>query len=74
MEKPTRLRPISMEENTWISYFEYPSVDFASDIKSIADDPETQKWWRETDACQIPLPQKRTGSRWSELEMVFRME
>lgn len=40
----------------------------------IAADPETRHWWKETDPCQIPLPARKEGSNWSDMEMVFMME
>lgn len=56
------------------SYFEYVGSDFEADMKGIADDPETRRWWRETDPCQIQLPNRKSGANWSEMERVFRME
>jgi len=53
------------------SYFEYDGSDFEGDMRRIAEDPETQRWWRETDPCQIPLDDRAPGSRWSALERVF---
>jgi L-rhamnose mutarotase len=53
------------------SSFEYVGADYAADRQAMADDPETQRWWKETDPCQIPLS---PGAKWSELEMVFLME
>jgi L-rhamnose mutarotase len=56
------------------SYFEYTGTDLDADMQAIADDPETQRWWKETDPCQIQLPTRKPGANWSELEMVFLME
>ena len=53
------------------SYFEYVGQDFEADMKAIADDPETQRWWKETDPCQIGLPDRKPGATWSDMEMVF---
>lgn len=53
------------------SYFEYVGQDFEADMKAIADDPETQRWWKETEPCQIGLPSRKPGAIWSEMEMVF---
>jgi L-rhamnose mutarotase len=57
-----------------ISYFEYVGQDFDSDMQAIADDPETQRWWKETDPCQRQLPNRKPGANWSETEMVFMVE
>jgi len=54
------------------SYLEYVGKDFDADMKKMAQDPETQRWWRETDPCQQPLPDAaKAGKIWSDLEEVF---
>lgn len=54
------------------SYFEYVGKDFDADMKMVAADPETQRWWRETEPCQIPLPDAAAiGAIWSDAEEVF---
>ena len=56
------------------SYFEYVGEDFEADMQAIADDPETQRWWKETDPCQFQLPTRKPNANWSEMEMVFLAE
>lgn len=56
------------------SYMEYTGSDFASDMRRIAEDPETQRWWKETDPCQFQLPSRKPGANWSDMEMVFLLE
>ena len=56
------------------SYFEYTGSDYEADSKAIADDPETQGWWKETDPCQIQLSNRAPGANWSDMEMVFLAE
>jgi L-rhamnose mutarotase len=54
------------------SYFEYVGSDFANDMAALAADPETQRWWKETDPCQMPLPDAANAGRiWSDAEEVF---
>ena len=55
------------------SYFEYTGDDYEADMLAIDDDPETQRWWRETDPCQIQLPNRKDGDNWSAMERVFLM-
>ncbi len=55
------------------SYFEYIGRDFDADMQAIAEDPETRRWWKETDPCQIQLPTRKPGANWSDMEMVFLM-
>jgi L-rhamnose mutarotase len=54
------------------SYFEYIGDDFDADMKRIAGDPETQRWWKETEPCQLPLPDAAAkGAIWSDAREVF---
>ncbi len=54
------------------AYFEYVGKDFDADMKKMAADPETQRWWKETDPCQRPLPDAlKQGKIWSPAEEVF---
>jgi len=55
-----------------VAYLEYSGVDFENDMARMAADPETQRWWKETDLCQEPLPQAmRSGKVWADMEEVF---
>ncbi|MCH7226591.1 L-rhamnose mutarotase [Haloferula sp. A504] len=54
------------------SYFEYVGDDFEADMAKMAADPETQRWWKETDPCQRPLPEAlKKGEIWTMAEEVF---
>ncbi|MFZ4863952.1 L-rhamnose mutarotase [Sphingobacterium sp. Mn56C] len=57
------------------SYFEYRGNNFKSDMAKMAADPETQRWWKETDPCQLPLDDaKAEGKIWSDMEEVFHTD
>jgi L-rhamnose mutarotase len=54
------------------SFLEYTGNDWEGDMKKMADDPETQRWWKETDPCQAPLPDAAAkGKIWSDMEEVY---
>lgn len=54
------------------SYYEYIGDDYEADMQRVAADPETQRWWRETEPCQLPLPDAAArGVIWSEAKEVF---
>ena len=54
------------------SYFEYVGSDFKADMKKMADDPATQRWWKETDPCQQPLRETAAKKQiWTPMEEVF---
>ena len=61
-------------KNYLFSYFEYTGEDYKSDIKAMADDESTKRWWKETDPCQFQLPSRKAGDQWSSMEMVFFTE
>lgn len=55
-----------------IAYLEYIGDDFAADMAKMAEDPATQRWWAETDPCQIPLPDAAAkGAIWADTEEIF---
>lgn len=57
------------------SYFEYTGSDFDADMKKMAADAETRRWWKETDPCQRPLPEAAAkGQIWSEMNSVFYLK
>lgn len=54
------------------SYYEYYGDDYAADMEKMAADSITQRWWRETDPCQQPLPEATAeNSIWTDMEEVF---
>lgn len=54
------------------AYLEYTGKDFAADMGKMAADPETQRWWRETDPCQSPLPPAAAeGKIWMDTKEVY---
>jgi L-rhamnose mutarotase len=57
------------------SYFEYAGQNFKLDMQKMASDPETQRWWKETDPCQQPLPDaQEKGEIWSAMAEVFHVD
>lgn len=56
------------------SYFEYTGKDFEADMAKMAADPLTQKWWKETDPCQIPISMHGPKEWWSRMEEVFHLD
>lgn len=57
------------------AYLEYTGRDFDADMKSMAADPETQRWWKETDPCQEPLPEAlAAGKIWSDAHELMHLD
>ena len=56
------------------SHFEYIGTDFEADMKKMGDDPETRRWWKETDPCQRRIPGTPEGQQWMPMPEVFHTD
>ena len=56
------------------SYLEYTGTNFDADMKKMAADPMTQKWWKETDPCQEPVDSAKEGVWWADMEEVYHLD
>lgn len=57
------------------AYLEYTGKDFEADMKRMASDPETQRWWKETDPCQLPLPDAAAkGKIWADTKELYYLK
>jgi L-rhamnose mutarotase len=68
------LREVEPGQYLLFSCFEYTGDDFAADMARMAADPETRRWWKETDPCQIPVPTRGEKEFWSRMEEVFHTD
>ena len=58
-------------ENLLFAYWEYHGTDFAADMKRMAADAETQRWWEVCMPLQQPLDTRKDGEWWAKMEPVF---
>lgn len=65
---------IFLKDGFLFAYFEYVGEDFDADMKKMADDPETQRWWKECIPCQDALETRAAGEWWANMEEVFYTE
>lgn len=57
------------------AYLEYTGTDFEADMKKMAADPETVRWWKETDPCQSPLPDAAAkGKMWGDTKELYYLK
>ena len=57
------------------SYFEYIGSDFNTDMKKMGADTATQRWWKETDPCQVPLAEALSKHKiWTDMPEVFHLD
>jgi len=68
------LREVEKGQYLLFSYFEYAGDDFQADMARMAADPETRRWWKETDPCQTPIPTRGEKEFWSRMDEVFHTD
>ncbi len=68
------LKEVEAGKHYLFAYFEYTGSDFAADMARMAADPETQRWWKETDPCQARIPLSSEKEWWSAMEEVFHID
>ena len=56
------------------SYFEYWGDDYAADMRLMAADPATQRWWSLMEPMQAPWPDRAPGEWWTRMEEVFHQD
>ncbi len=61
-------------DETLFSLIEYEGDDFAFDMHKMDDDPETNRWWKETDPCQYRIKDARKDEWWADMDMVYDLD
>ena len=65
---------IFLRDGILFAYFEYVGNDFAADMRAMAADPETQRWW----ALMEPMQQKWASASaedwWTNMTEVFHQD
>lgn len=56
------------------SYYEYVGDDYEADMAKMAADPETQRWWAVCKPIQRPLPTRKEGEWWADMEEFFHLD
>lgn len=65
---------IFLRNGVLFAYFEYHGADYAADMRRMAADPETQRWWTIMDPMQMPMDDAASGEKWSLLREVFHVD
>jgi L-rhamnose mutarotase len=59
----------------WLfAYFEYWGDDFEADMRLVAADLETRRWWSIMEPMQEPLPTRAPNEWWARMEEVFHID
>jgi L-rhamnose mutarotase len=61
-------------EGFLFSSFEYWGDDYTADMRKMAADPATQRWWAIMEPMQDPLPTRAPGEWWAPMEAVFHLD
>ncbi|WP_263377624.1 L-rhamnose mutarotase [Granulicella paludicola] len=65
---------IFLRDHVLFAYFEYHGTDYEADMKLMAADAETQRWWKIMDPMQQPMENAGAGEKWSALKEVFHFD
>ena len=65
---------IFLRSGVLFATFEYHGSDYEADMRKMAADPETQRWWSIMDPMQAPMEDAATGEKWSDLTEVFHTD
>jgi L-rhamnose mutarotase len=65
---------IYLHKHTLFAYFEYHGADYAADMAKMAADKTTQEWWAIMEPMQDPLPDRKQGEWWKQIEEVFHVD
>ena len=65
---------IYLHSDLLIAYFEYHGNDYDADMRKMAADPETQRWWSIMDPMQQRLPEVPSDGKWLEIPEVFHFD
>jgi L-rhamnose mutarotase len=65
---------IYLRDGILFAYFEYVGSDFAADMRAMAADPETQRWWALMEPMQQQWPGAAPGEWWTQMTEVFHAD
>lgn len=65
---------IFLKDYLLFSYLEYVGEDYTGDMRKMADDPVTQRWWAVCKPCMKPLSTANEGEWWADMEEIFHQD
>ena len=65
---------VFFKDDVLFGYFEYHGTDIKKDWAKMAADPKTQEWWAIMGPMQDPLPTRKEGEWWADMEEVFHLD
>jgi L-rhamnose mutarotase len=65
---------IYLKDHYLFAYYEYVGDDHAADMAKLAAEPKMREWWDVMEPMQDPLPTRKKGEWWAEMEEVFHTD
>ena len=65
---------IYFKDDVLFGYLEYHGTDMKKDWAKMAAHKKTQEWWAIMQPMQDPLPSRKEGEWWAEMDEVFHMD
>lgn len=65
---------IFFKDNWLFAYFEYTGNDFEADMRKMAQDEVTIKWWDVVKPLMDPLETRQPCEFWANMEEIFHLE
>jgi L-rhamnose mutarotase len=65
---------IYLRDGILFAYFEYIGTDFDADMRAMAADPATQRWWALMEPMQEKWPTATPQEWWSTMSEVFHVD
>ena len=65
---------IFFKDNWLFAYFEYTGNDFEADMRKMAQDEVTIKWWNVVKPLMDPLETRQPGEFWADMEEIFHLD
>lgn len=65
---------IFKKDYTLFAYFEYIGNDFIYDMKLMAQDAETQRWWDAVKPLMNPIESRNIDEFWADMEEIFHVD
>jgi L-rhamnose mutarotase len=65
---------IYLRDGILFAYFEYVGEDFDADMRAMAADPATRRWWALMEPMQEKWSTAKAGEWWSNMAEVFHFD
>ena len=65
---------IYLRDGILFAYFEYVGSDFAADMRAMAADAETRRWWALMEPMQEKWPSAMEQEWWADMPEVFHVD